>query len=263
MVYDEETSTLFAANHAKAGPRIEVFHLDFDNLVATHTGTIQHPLIHGPNSIALVNSRELYVSNDHHFLAKQSLFLARTETFLGLPLGSLVHVKLSKDSPAKVDEAKVVARAGFANGVEILNSTTVALAATSRGAIYLYERHDDGSLTYKSSIRVPFLPDNLSVHGGKLIIAGHPHAPSLTKFTVTRHVCNDAVELAKASDEMKRYCETGTATSWAAEWSEKDGLRSLYAGTEYPTSATAARDSKRGVGIIAGLYAKGILVWRE
>jgi hypothetical protein len=87
--------------------------------------------------------------------------------------------------------------------------------------------------------------------------------PSLTKFTTTRHICNDAGELAKADDEMKQYCTTAKATSWVAEWSEKDGLKNLYVGTEYPTSATAARDPKRGVGIISGLYAKGILVWRD
>lgn len=269
MVYDEASSTLFASNHAQAGARIEMFNLDLDKLVATHTGTIQHPLIHGPNSIALVNSKEFYVSNDHHFLAKQSIILAKTETMLALPLGTVVHVKLAegKDS-SEVEQAKVVARVAFANGVEILNSTTVAVASTSRSAVDLYQHHEDGSLTYKSSIRVPFLPDNLSLHGGKLIIAGHPHLPSLTKFTHTRHICNDPKELVKASADMKEYCQAGEsgqgqATSWVAEWTEKDGVKSLYAGTEYPTSATAARDSKRGVGIISGLYAKGILVWRD
>lgn len=269
MVYDEATSTLFASNHAKAGARIEMFHLNLDKLLATHTGTIQHPLIHGPNSIALVNSKEFYVSNDHYFLAKTSILLAKSETILGLPLGTVVHVKLSegKDS-SKVEQAKVVARVAFANGVEILNSTTVAVASTSRSAVYLYEHHKDGSLTYKSSIRVPFLPDNLSLHGGKLIIAGHPHLPSLSKFTFTRHICNDPKELVKASGDMKEYCKAGEsgqgqATSWVAEWTEKDGVKSLYAGTEYPTSATAARDAERGVGIISGLYAKGILVWRD
>ncbi|KID77824.1 Serum paraoxonase/arylesterase 2 [Metarhizium brunneum] len=263
MAYDEQTSTLFAANHAKAGPRIELFSLDLDRLVASHAGTIQHPLIHGPNSIALAGSRELYVSNDHYFLARRSKLLARAETFLALPLGTVVHLRLSADKPGGVDEARVVARAAFANGVEVLNATAVAVASTTRSAVYLYERRGDGSLAYASSIPVPFLPDNLSLHGGKLIIAGHPHFPSLVKFTASRHVCNDAAELARADDAMRAYCEQATATSWVAEWSEAEGLKSLYAGTEYPTSATAARDSKRGVGIISGLYAKGILVWRD
>ncbi|TWU74988.1 hypothetical protein ED733_005820 [Metarhizium rileyi] len=263
LAFDEETSTLFAANHARAGARIEMFTLDLDQLVARHAGTIQHPLIHGPNSIALVNSRELYVSNDHRFPATQSVLLSRAESMLGLPLGTVVHVKLADDTPGRVDAAKVVARAGFANGVEILNATTVAVAATSRAAVYLYARHEDGSLAYRSSFRLPFLPDNLSFSGGKLIIAGHPHFSSLAKFSATRHVCNDAVELAKADEDMRAYCDTGRATSWVAEWTETEGLKSLYAGTEYPTSATAARDSKRGAGIISGLYAKGVLVWRD
>ncbi|KAK2589880.1 hypothetical protein QQS21_012444 [Conoideocrella luteorostrata] len=264
MAYDEATSTLFAVNHARAGSRIERFTLDVDRLVATHTGTIQHPLLHAPNSIAIINSKELYITNDHYFLARTSKLLARMETFLAPALASVVHVKL-RDGPtvAGVESVNVVARAAFANGIEFLNSTTLAVASTTRNVIYLYESHKNGSLSLKSSIQVPFLPDNLSVHGGKLFIAGHPHFTSLAKFTQTRHVCNDPEELGKASADLKEYCQTGVATSWVSEWTEKGGLKSLYAGTEYPTSCTAAKDTARGVGIVSGLYAKGILVWRD
>lgn len=154
----------------------------------------------------------------------------------------------------------------FANGIEILNKTTVAVSATSRAAVYLYnlEREGDyGSLKYTAQIPTPFAPDNLSLTKGKLMIAGHPQVAILAKYAATRHVCYDDKRLAAADDEMKRYCETVSAPSWVAEWAEDSGLKNLYVGTEYASSATAARDADRGVGIVAGLYARGIMVWKD
>ncbi|PNY22487.1 Serum paraoxonase/arylesterase 1 [Tolypocladium capitatum] len=259
MAYHQATSTLFVSNHAKAGSRIEMFKLDVGALTATHVRTILHPLVHAPNAIALIEGDEFYVTNDHYVLARQSMILAQMETFLAAPTGTVVHVKLGADGV----QAKVVARVPFANGIEMLNSTTVAVASTSKSAVYLYTRSSDATLKYQSRFSVPFMPDNLSLSAGKLLIAGHPHLPSLRRFASSRHICNDAVELGGAAAEMKEYCSTAEATSWVSEWSETGGLRHLYAGTEYPTSATAVRDAKRGVGIVAGLYAKGIMVWRE
>ena len=265
IAYEPETSTLYATNHARAGgARIEVFDLDLDGLRAVHTGSLQHPLLHAPNAIKALGAGELYVTNDHRFPAATWGLLSRLETMLGPPLGSVVHVKLSPGGGG-VEEARVVARVPFANGVELLNSSTLAVSATNRAAVYLLDVAGDGSLAFRSQIRLPFLPDNLSLtRGGTLLIAGHAHLPSIARFTATRHVCNDAAELARATDDMRRYCETeAAAPSWVAEWSEADGLRSVYVETEYPSSATAARDDGRGVGIVAGLYAKGLLVWRE
>ncbi|RYP56735.1 hypothetical protein DL769_009875 [Monosporascus sp. CRB-8-3] len=282
MAFDETTSTLFVSNHAKAGPRIEVFKLEVNALKATHVRTVSHPLIHGPNSIVLISSEEFFVTNDHAIPGTRSKLLSVLETYIAPPTGTVVHVDLRG---AEV-EADVVARVPFANGIEIINATTVAVASTSRGAVYLYtmtrrplpsspQPNDDKAaqkrtpeLTYASRVGVPFLPDNLSLSRSKtgktkLIIAGHAHPPSLTRFAATRHICNDPAELARADLETARYCETATAPSWVSEWSREDGLRHLYVDTEYPSSATAARDADRGVGIVAGLYAKGLLVWRE
>ncbi|KAG5923150.1 hypothetical protein E4U42_005040 [Claviceps africana] len=266
LALDEATSTLFAVSHARAGPRIERFALDLDARTATHTGTIRHALLHAPNSIAVVGAHELYVTNDHVVVARTSRLLSRLETVLALPSGSVVHVELRDvdDHGLVAASARVVARAAFANGIALLNRTTVAVAACSRAAVYLYEVREDAALVFRTSFSVPFMPDNLSVHGGKLYIAGHPHFPSLVKFTQTRHVCNEPALLAQASQRDKEYCESGEpAPSWVVEWSEEEGVRNLYVGTEYPSSATAAKDPGRGVGIVSGLYAKGLLVWRD
>ncbi|KND93492.1 Serum paraoxonase/arylesterase 1 [Tolypocladium ophioglossoides CBS 100239] len=259
MAYDKATSTLLVCNHAQAGSRLEMFKLDIAALTASHIRTIVHPLVHAPNAIALINSNEFYVTNDHLFPVRRSNILSKMETYLATPTGTIVHVELRGDAV----QANVVARLAFANGIEILNSTTVAVSSTNQGVVYLYTKSSDATLKYRSQFPVPFMPDNLSLSAGKLLIAGHPHLPTLLQFSRTRHICNDPAELAKATAEMKEYCSNAEATSWVSEWSETGGLRHLYAGTEYPTSATAARDAKRGVGIVAGLYAKGIMVWRE
>ncbi|KAJ4247779.1 hypothetical protein NW762_012988 [Fusarium torreyae] len=258
LAFDRETSNLFVTNHAKAGSRIELFKLDIASLTASYIQTIQHPLIHGPNGIALINGHEFYVTNDHYITKRQSVFVSQLETYLGTPTGTVVHVTL-KDSQV---HAKVVAWVPFANGVEIFNSSTVAVASSSRAAVWLFDTPDATTFKYSSKIRLPFLPDNLSGSGDKLMIAGHGHMPALTKFTHARHICNDPVEFERADSNAKEFCATGEAMSWVSEWSESEGLKHLYVDTKYPSSSTAVKDAGRGVGIITGLYAKGILVWK-
>lgn len=267
MAFDKPTSTLFVANNRHDGPRVDMFKLDFSELKARHFRSIKHSLIRGPNAIVLRNSNEFFVTNDHHFLMAQSRLLSQMETYLALPFGSVVHVDISKPD---VVNANVVARVPFANGIEFINGTTLAIASTSRSEVQLYkvtsseEIGSVPSLTYHSAIKIPYNVDNLSVSSdGRLLMAGHPHPPSLTKFSKTRHICNDPAELAKADLSQQEYCKTGQTCSWASEWTESAGLKHIYADTEYPSSATAAFDAERKVGIIAGLYAKGILVWRD
>ncbi|KAI0512963.1 putative paraoxonase [Xylaria bambusicola] len=276
MAYDEATSTLFVANHRHDHPAVEMFLLDLEGNTATHLRSIQHPLIHGPNSIALINDHELYVTNDHFFVRKNHSILHQLETYLGAPGGNVVHVDFSpiiKDPAAPV-QASVVARVAFANGIELLNETTAVIASSGKATVHFFsittpENNDTPSspvpkFTQISKIRVPFAPDNLAVSkDGALIIAGHPHFPSLGAFTKTRHICNSPEELAKADEGMQETCRTLLAPSWAAKWTEAGGLETLYADVEYPSSATAARDSDRKMGVISGLYAKGILVWKE
>ncbi|KAI1842210.1 hypothetical protein JX266_011618 [Neoarthrinium moseri] len=267
MGYNGDSSTLLVANNRHDGPAVDIFKLDFEALTATHVRSIKHPLIHGPNAIVVRNSKEFFVTNDHFFLMAKSRLLSQAETYLGLPLGTVVHVDISD---ATMVTANVVARVPFANGIELLNETTLAVASTSSGSVKLFTVTNDAEpgstpkLLYHSRIALPFNVDNLSLSSdGRLIMAGHPHPPSLVKFAATRYICNDPAEFAAADQATQEYCRTGKTCSWVSEWSETDGLRHLYADTDYPSSATAALDAERKVGIIAGLYAKGILVWRE
>lgn len=315
MAFDEPSSTLLVTNHAmEGGSRIEVFELDgLDSSSsspplllpkATHIRTIKHPLLHAPNSIAIVEGTggaEFFVTNDHAIPSVRSKLLSVIETYVAAPTGTVVYVRVG-DGEVK---AHVVARLPFANGIVIFNATTIAVSSSSKAAVYLFKvqpafgaegKNDSAdtvpyTLTYASRIRTTFAPDNLSVahssssssssgktEAEKLLIAGHAHAPTLSRYVATRHVCHneDPAVREKADPEMQAYCErteTGivsnggsggeAAPSWVSEWSEEHGLKTLYVGMEYPSSATAAWDAGRGVGIIAGLSARGLFVWKE
>ncbi|CAH0047638.1 unnamed protein product [Clonostachys solani] len=257
--FDKESSALFVTNHAQTGSQIEQFKLDVEALVATHVRSIKHPDLVGPNAILVLNAEELLVSNDHYFLARQSKPLAKIETYLGLPTGPVVYVNLQNGQV----KTKVVARLPFPNGMQLLNDTTLAVSSTNRASILFYTVRDYQNLEYHSKVNLPYFPDNLAVAGDKLLIAGHAHLPTLAKFTESRHICNFPEKLAETPSEVQEYCRSASATSWVSEWSEAEGLKHIYAGTDYPTSSTFLRDAQRNVGIIVGLYAKGIMVFKE
>lgn len=88
------------------------------------------------------------------------------------------------------------------------------------------------------------------------MIAGHPHPPSLEKFSKTNHL----FEL----DGVKYDLDRPRAPSRVIHWDEVI-LKDTYVddGREFGCSSTAVSDSQRGVGIITGLYEKGILVWKN
>ncbi|ROW15074.1 hypothetical protein VPNG_03477 [Cytospora leucostoma] len=268
--YHEASSTLFVTNHGRQGPRIEQFHLDIEALIATHVGTIEHPLIHIPNSIAAVGESEFYVTNQHYFTAREHPLLWALETYLAPPLATIVHVRILANGTV---DAAVVARQAYPNGIVLLNDTTIAVAATSQRAVNLYAvsppaaqaQQAHPTLKLESSFRLPFLPDNLAVSksDGALLVAGHPHLPSLGKFARSRRICHRPEVLDGQGDEARDMCASIGAASWASEWTPEGGVQHIYAGWEYPTSASVVRDRERGVGIVSGLYTKGLLVWRD
>lgn len=267
--YHEPSSTLFVTNHGRQGARIEQFHLDLETLTATHIGTIAHRLIHIPNSIVAVGESEFYITNQHYFTAREHPLLWALETYLAPPLASIVHVRILANGSV---DAAVVARQAYPNGIVLLNDTTLAVAATSQRTVNLYavsqppapaQAHP--ALKLESSFWLPFLPDNLAVSksDGALLVAGHPHLPSLGRFARSRRICHRPDALEEQGQEARDMCASVGAASWASEWTPGGGVQHIYAGWEYPTAASVVRDRERGVGIMSGLYAKGLLVWRD
>ncbi|KAL4928022.1 uncharacterized protein BDV17DRAFT_265129 [Aspergillus undulatus] len=255
--YHRDTATLFVCNHHIEGSRLDVFSLEWNGKtpIAKHTRSIIHPLLRGPNSVIALNGDELYVTNDHYILRKDYPALALTETYAGIPGGTVAYVNLA----AEPVEVRTVARGAFANGVTLLNDSAVAVAITAAAEVRLYKRLEDNSLEQFDAIKMPFLPDNVSTDkDGALLIAGHPHPPSLDKTVHARRECIDA------DGVVPQECWKSTSPSWVARWSASKGLEDLYVTSkEFGSSATAAKDATRNVGLVTGLYENGILVWSE
>jgi arylesterase/paraoxonase len=255
--FDAVTSTLYVINHSRnSGNIIEVFQVSVQDAVARHMQTLKHPLIYTPNSIHSLGDGKLLVTNDHYIGALISPLISQVETFAGIPGGSVVYTDIQNPS-----HTKTLVRIPFANGIAMLNSSTVAVASSAKMGVNLYTFSPDTiNLYFRKYIRAPSSVDNLSVDAsGKLLMAGHPFAASLMKVSKARAKCN-----MRGSEEEKKACEC-TAASFVAEWSESGGLNTLYknSGEEFCSSSTYARDVGRGVGIVTGLYDRGILVARD
>lgn len=255
--YHAPSKTMFVVNHASAASKIELYKLDVEQGEATLFASIQDSKIGAPNSIATISDTEFFVTNDHYFLARNSIPLAKIETYLGLPGASVAHIKLL---PNGGTEIRTLARLPFANGIVLLNDSTIAVASSASASVFLYNlTHEEAgpTLTLATKIPLPFIPDNLSVDSkGKLLIAGHPHAPSLEKISKNNRFCQHA------DAENDERCNL-QRLSWVADWSEHEGLSNIYVGSEYGTSCTAVRDASRGIGFVSGLYERGILSWKE
>ncbi|RMZ72256.1 Six-bladed beta-propeller [Pyrenophora seminiperda CCB06] len=255
--FDAATSTLYVINHSRnSGNILEVFQVSVQDAVAKHVQTVKHPLLYTPNSIHSLGDGKLLVTNDHYIGSLISPLLSTIESFAGIPGGSVVYTDIRNTS-----QTKTLARIPFANGITMLNTTTVAVASSSKPGLYFYTLHAEiPSLQFNNFARAPSGVDNLAVDSaGKLTMAGHPFAPDLVKVSKARANCD-----VSGSEEAKKACEC-TAPSWAAEWSEEGGFKTLYrnSGEEFCSSSTFARDVVRGVGFVTGLYDRGILVVKE
>ncbi|THY72834.1 hypothetical protein D6C86_08553 [Aureobasidium pullulans] len=244
------TNTLLAVNHAITGSTLDQFHFSRHGNSATYIRSISSPYLRAPNAVVQISATEVLVTNDHFFTPKGSKVMNMVETYLGLPLGGVTHVNL------KTEEATQVARVAFANGIAVVNESTVAVASSASAKVFLYNIDKSSApptLSYREAIPLSFFPDNLHVAGGKLFIAGHAHLSSLTKFVEQRENCGE--------DTTSKGCDT-VAPSYVVQWTREKGVEDVYVGTEIVSSSSIALDEKRGVGFISGLYGKGLLIWK-
>jgi hypothetical protein len=192
-----DSTPLFVINHAREKTVVEQFLLSTSEpYTATWVRTISHPAFVALNALALTGPDSFYVSNDHLFTRRLPFivhFLPFFETLLCLPFGWVSHVQVlpltaTTSSPSSavpdVEIKHTFAALGipFANGIAISPAgDTLAVSSSSVGLIYFYTRDPStNKLTYRTSIRPPFSPDNLSYDArGFLIAAGHPHLPSM------------------------------------------------------------------------------------
>ncbi|KAK7514575.1 uncharacterized protein IWZ02DRAFT_444724 [Phyllosticta citriasiana] len=294
--YHAPSGTLYITNHAAHGPTLEVLSYKpwsgFGRAVAKHVRTIRDPGIHTPNSLIPLSATSILLTNDHLFKVRFYRALAKAETQLALPGGNVVHVSLPaadapEDAPANVT---TLARGlPFCNGIALLNSSTVAVASTTRRSVSLYAltappagspAWAPPSLSFRSEHHAPAFLDNLSADSdGRLLVAGHPSVGALSATVAQRITCNElrAKQAAgEALDEAERATETECdeeekhvkAATWTAELSfNEDGAavwRPLLVGNDiYGSSATVARDVKKGLTFVSGLYERGLFVGKE
>lgn len=264
--YRAQTRTLYVVNHAQSGPTIEIFEVSKEVTGITHLQTIQHELIHTPNSISPISDHEILITNDHEYEIRDKKIQATLETYLSYPGGSVVYLNL------KTNETRVVADGiPFANGIVMLNETHVAVASTTTPSFSIYSINattHDLELTLKVS--VPFWIDNLKLDSsGTLLMAGHPWAPATTKVSKTNYLYDhDGKGAVGGQEEGKLLPIEGRprAMSWVAEWdgNAEGKIRDLYVGGlgEFGTSTSVVRDLGRGVGFVAGLYERGVLMFK-
>ena len=259
--YQPASKTITIINLASSASRIETFKLFAFEAAASFVRTVEHPQLSAPNSVVAISPTEYLITNDHYFSARSGSALTSLETYIGISGGSIVYVKYDESAANKPSVVKSLARLNFANGIALLNETTVAVASSGLASVSLYAMSKANGeltpkLTYYRAVNVPFHADNLSVDGNsKLLIAGHPHAPSMKEVAKNAARCNSE------SDQQKEHCDY-QAPSGIAEWSEQAGLMTLYLGFDYQSSSTALRDGGRQFGLATGLYAKGLMTWQ-
>ncbi|RDI88377.1 hypothetical protein Vi05172_g1140 [Venturia inaequalis] len=256
--YNAKTNTLYMINHAQSGPTIETFRLNEDITTATHLQTISHPLLHTPNSLSPISDHELLITNDHKHEIRDHKVKATLETYLAYPGGNVIYINLL------TNETKIVADSiPFANGIVKLNSTHVAVASTTTPSFSIYAINATTHVLERSlKVSVPFWIDNLKTDtSGALLIAGHAWVPALTKVSKTNHLYDhDGTGKGLPVEGRPR------AMSFVAEWdgNGEGTVRELYVGGlgEFGTSTSVVRDLGRGVGFVAGLYERGVLMFK-
>ncbi|KAH7049269.1 hypothetical protein B0J12DRAFT_574708, partial [Macrophomina phaseolina] len=270
--YHAPSSTLYVVNHASSGPTVELFDYvpwnGFGRAVATHRVSVKHDALWTPNSVHALNGTSFLATNDHFFRIRDAFVAQKVETYAALPGGSVVHTGAVSLSPSEIRVRTVADRIPFANGLALLNSSTLAVASTGARSVKLYDFHvsdDDGAvaLAYRTEVRAPAMLDNVFVDAqGRLLAAGHPRPGALAAMVARRAECDRAA--------LERCIETydETSPSWVGELVVgEDGelaWRELLVGHQgYGASSGVARDAKEGIVLVSGLYEKGIFIGKE
>ena len=262
-------SYLYVVNHARQRTVIEQFLLTPSQpTVARHIRTISSPLFLSPNSVALTSPDSFYVSNDHLITRRLPIvghILPLVESILGLPLGFVLHVTLSHSAVKSI--IPVALFIPFPNGLALSpNGTTLAIASTSLAQVRLYARDPaTNTITRRAhTIDVPFAADNVRfADDGTLLVAGHPHFPTLTKLAAnkTEHAPSWAVAIPFLPDtrvELAREFDLDAPISMNRLVAGVAGMKTVFQsdGSGFSSASTALRDDKTGALYVTGLYAE-------
>jgi hypothetical protein len=274
-----DASNLFVINHAGQRTFIEQFSLTPANPTkAKWIRTLTSKYFVSPNSLAWTSPTSFYVTNDHLFTRRLpkpfGSVLPAIETWLGLPLSWISHVTINENAQFEsnvLEHTFAALGIPFSNGVAISpDGKHLAVSSSSLAQVYFYTRDPESNkLTFTDTVQLPFAPDNLSFDDeGILIVAGHPHLPSLAAVAANKTAAigpSWAVSISprKAGAFSKEYdTRAPVSASAKAPAVPSHEVETLFQsnGKFFSTSATGLRDSRTGVLYVSGLYEEGLLV---
>ncbi|KAH6575264.1 hypothetical protein BASA50_006887 [Batrachochytrium salamandrivorans] len=164
---DPSTIYIHAVNHRRAGGScIEIFKHTLGAPNLHHIETASNPaMLYHPNDVQPVGPRSFYASND---LGSRSYFLRKIEGLMGLRWGHVVYYHDGEWSISAKDVA-------YPNGIAVSkNLELVYVSSTSSAEILVFKRRPvSGSLRLVDQIKLPAIPDNISVDSetGALYVA--------------------------------------------------------------------------------------------
>ena len=165
MIKIDSSFVVMAINHTLTEHSIEVF--NFDGKILSHVKTLKHSSMIHPNDLVLVDENKFYFANDHGFV-KGIKKLA--EEYLGLAVSNVVYYNGKN--------YEVVAEGiAYANGINYDKERKLIYVASPRKfLVKVYQRNDDGSLTFIENIKCGTGVDNIELdNDGDLWIGAHPN----------------------------------------------------------------------------------------
>ncbi|KAF8656826.1 hypothetical protein AX16_002374 [Volvariella volvacea WC 439] len=289
--YGGNSSYLYVINHARQRTFIEQFivspqHPD----VAQYLRTISSPWFVAPNSLALTSPDSFYLTNDHLFTRRLPIvghFLPLLESVFALPLPWVSHVTLNplpaSSSPSALESNDAIQShefsatfIPFANGIAISHDgAKVAIVSTTLNRVLIYTRDPQTNklVSLDAAVEAPFSTDNVVFDDNdNIIIAGHPHFPTLTELAAnnTPVAPSWVLEISPRKQRVEKDFEdedrnapvsVHTKVPYSPEYEVKTLLQSN--GVGFSSSTTGLRDTKSGILYVSGLYAEdGVIVCR-
>jgi arylesterase / paraoxonase len=172
---------LFVINHGKDEQSVDIF--DVTPLGLLKVKSVSGELLRTPNDLVAVSPEAFYFSNDHRYLQDDAM--RPFEDFLGLPLTDAGYFDGENFTVA-------IENVAGANGINVsADGSTLYLSAARGSVVYVYDRGiESGDLTYRQSIDLPGLPDNIELlDDGNLLVALHSKV-----LTMLAHFGDEAVD---------------------------------------------------------------------
>ncbi|KAJ2936666.1 hypothetical protein H1R20_g426, partial [Candolleomyces eurysporus] len=292
--YGGNSSNLYVVNHARKRTVIEQFVINPSNpTVAKHIRTISSPYFVAPNSVALTSPDSFYVTNDHLITRRWPIIgpiVPLLESVFALPLAFISHVTLkppsAEPSSTEIENHTFAAKfLPFPNGISLSsNGRQAAVASSSLGRVFFYSRDPATNVLTPQTdktVTLPFCPDNVRFTEGEgsgseeeLLVAGHPHFPSL--ITLAKNVTGAtsgswivSVIPSTHHQDQQRSFDTHAAVSASQFVSAGPGytLKTLFQSSGeqggFVSSSTGIRDPDTGALYVSGLYdEKGVIECR-